>query len=202
MGSLVKMLNFREGSGLSRSHSWRMGWIGTLAWMIPKPVFFQETSPFAQPHPCSLQEKSKARHQCRAQTFQSGSVPALPASLSLPSLRSPLPLPARPSWWGTAQAAASCWLAPGPGRGPFHPRTPDLHGRPRGPHPVKPLYPNLGASREQGPAAAGPPPERRPSLNHPGLVRTRPPPHLQGRPRASARPERQQGPKRVSGLDP
>lgn len=159
MGSLVKMLNFREGKWFVQVTQLEGEWagIGTTAWMIPKPVFFQETSPFAQPHPCSLQEKS--RPDRNAGLRHSKRLRPCPACLPVPALPQ-ISTPLLPDLPGGARhrAAASCWLAPWTRPGPFHPRTPDLHGGAPRTHTVKPLYPEPGSLREQGPAAAGPPP--------------------------------------------
>lgn len=114
--------------------------------------------------------KNQGQTAMQGSDIPSGSVPALPASPILPS--SDLP-PSCPDPGGARHRrqprVARPWTRPGP----FHPRTPDLHGKPCGPHRKKPLYPNLGALREQGPAAAGPP-QRNPGAR-PGGTR---PPHI------------------------
>lgn len=93
MGSLVKMLNFREGKWSVQVTQLEGDWpgIGMTAWMIPKPVFFQETSPFAQPHPHSLPEKSRTDHS--AGLRHSERLRPCPACLpapALPRISSPL----------------------------------------------------------------------------------------------------------------
>lgn len=183
---------------MSRSHSWKENGLGlTTAWMIPKPVFFQETSPFAQPHPCSLQEKSRPDRQCRACT--SRRLPC-PACLPVPALPQISTTPARPSWW--ARTGGSLMLARPDQAGPFHPRTPDLHGAPRT-HTVKPLYPRTWEPQRTGTSCSWASQEKA-LLNHPCLVRTRPPPHIckVGRPRAPPGPAAPSKGRRVSRPHP
>ena len=93
MGSLVKTLNFREGEWsvpVTQLEGDRPG-IGTTAWRIPKPVFFQDAPPFAQPHPHSLPEKSRPDHS--AGLRHSERLRPCPACLPapvLPQISSPL----------------------------------------------------------------------------------------------------------------
>lgn len=136
-----------------------------------------------------LTGKIKARPQCRAQTFQAApSLPCLPPCPCPPSdLHS---TPARPSWWGTAQGGSLMLARPLDQAGAIPPQdTRPARGRPQNPHREASL-PRTWEPQRTGTSCSWASPRRRPSLNHPRPGADPASPHLQGRPRASARPER------------
>lgn len=176
------MLNFREGKWFVQVTQLEGDWagIGTTAWMIPKPVFFPETSQFAQSHPRSLPEKSRPDHS--AELRHSKRLRPCPP-LDLHSA------PARPSWWGTAQGGSLDLARPLDQAGAVPPQvTRRVRGCPQSPH-REASPPQTQEPQRTGSSCSWASPRRTPSLNHPQPGADPASLRLQGRPQASARLE-------------
>lgn len=118
MGSLVKMLNFREGEVVCPGHTAgrRMGWIGTTAWMIPNLFSSRRLLHLLNLIHAPLQEKSRPDQAMQGSDIPSGpSLPCLPPCPCPPSDLHSTPA-LGPSWWARHRAqphAGSPWTRPG-----------------------------------------------------------------------------------------